>query len=551
MSLPRIWAGRRRWILVRLVANGFGQAATALGVAVLIHELLQPRPAALPALLLLGAGGFVVAALRIQAAGLGERLGQHYVMRVRLRIFERLAQRPGRGGAPDRAGLSMTRLIGDLNSLRNWVSAGIARSAVAGVTIAGVLLALAWLHPSAAGWFAGMVLSCGIGAVALAPALRGRVREARRRRGRLAGNLGEKLIAFRTVQKLGRTDAELRRVRRHSEGLRDALVKRARAAEAVRALPDLATPLVLALWIGTMRSSNLSETAAGLLLLGTLTASLRDLTQGLDHRLSFAEGQRRISQLLEGPRLREKRQAQALPPGGPLGLELSKAAVDGILRGVTLRARPGERVLVSGAAGSGKSTLLALASRLLDPDAGAVLVDGVDLRDLSLDTLHEAVQLVSPELPLLRGSIVENVSYGAHEDDPEWIQQVAEACGLARKDAGEDLLSARVEERGANLANGLRARVTLARALAMRPRLLLVDDPAFSADEEAAAALRKALELHPTTALIAASDASEMLRFDRVWRLQGGRAVETSGIEAVAGALSSESEARSKPRRSR
>jgi len=542
VSLPRIGGGQRRSILLRLVANGLLQAAAAVGLSVLLHTVLRSQRAAAWELAALAAAGAALAGLRIHAAGLGERLGQDYVMRVRLRIFERLAARPYRGAGADRAGLAMTRLISDLSSLRNWVAAGLARSAVAGVTLTAVLCALAWLRPHAALLLAAVVAVCGLAAAGLAPLLRGYVREARRRRGRMAGNLGEKLLASRTVQKLGRTEDELRRVRRHSEWLRDALVRRARAGEALHVLPDLAVPLAVALWLAFARGGDASEAAAGLLMFGVLGGALRDLARALDHRLAFAEGHRRIAQLLDAPRLRERRQPRVLPPGGPLGLEFENVSVEGALREVSLAAKPGERVLVSGAAGSGKTTLLALASRLLDPDVGCVRVDGQDLRELSLDSLHDAVQFVSPELPLLRGSIGENVGYGAEDDDPEWIEQVALACGLVSGGAGdgsvsgadgpvhpgagvpEEGLATRVDERGANLSSGLRARIALARALAMRPRLLLIDDPAFCVDPLAAEALRCACALHPTTTLVVAPETYGALSFDRSWRLGDGRA---------------------------
>jgi ATP-binding cassette, subfamily B, bacterial len=533
-SLPRIGGGRRRGILLRLVANGLLQAAAAVGIAALLHAVLSGERAPTGELVALAAAGVALAGLRIHAAGLGERLGQDYVTRVRMRIFEGLATRPSRAPAVDRTGLAMTRVISDLSSLRNWVAAGLARSAVAGVTLAAVLCALAWLRPHAALLLAAVVAVCGVAAAVLAPLLRGYVREARRRRGRLAGNLGEKMMATRTVQKLGRTEEELRRLRRHSEWLRDALVRRARASEALRVLPELAMPLAVALWLAFARGGDAREAAAGLLMFSVLGGALRDLARALDYRLAFAEGRRRITQLLDAPRLREQRRPRVLPPGGPLGVELDGVSVEGALCEVSLAAKPGERVLVSGPPGSGKSTLLALASRLLDPDRGCVRVDGLDLRELSLDSLHDAVQLVSPELPLLRGTIGENVGYGAEDDDSEWIEQVAVACGLVSEaareggvpdaDVPEEGLATRVDERGVNLSSGLRARVALARALVMRPRLLLIDDPTFSVDPLAAETLRRGCALQPATTLVVAPESCRALAFDRGWRLEGGRA---------------------------
>jgi ABC-type multidrug transport system fused ATPase/permease subunit len=500
--------------VAQLVANGLAQAGAALGGARALHAALAdgaPSPRLLAAL---AASGVALAALRIHAAGAAERLGQDYVTRVRLRIFEATASRPARAGA-SRAGVTLARVITDLGSMRRWVSEGIARSLVAGVTLAAALGALALFHPPAALALGAVALGCAALAAALAPLLRGAVREARRRRSRLANNLGEKLLAAQTVQKLGRTERELARVRTQSGWLRDALVRRARAAESIAALPDLATPLALAAWLALRGASHPGELAAGVLVLGVLGAALRDLARALDARIAFEEGRRRIGLLLSGPRLAEKRRPRALAGNGPLAVEFASVTVEGALRDVELAVKPGERVLVTGAAGAGKTTLLALAARVLDPGAGQVRLDGQPLRALSLDALHEAVQLVSPELPLLRGSVAENVSYGAEGDDADWLESVARACGLVDDVALPEGLATQVEERGVNLPAGARARLALARALAMKPRLLLVDDPAFGSDPGARAALARALELLPMTVLcvgVAGSFASESWR---------------------------------------
>jgi ABC-type nitrate/sulfonate/bicarbonate transport system ATPase subunit len=185
-------------------------------------------------------------------------------------------------------------------------------------------------------------------------------------------------------------------------------------------------------------------------------------------------------------------------------------------------AAPGEVALVTGPSGSGKSTVLALVARLLDPDRGEVRLEGLPLSSLRLDSLHEAVQLVAPEqLPLLRGSLGDNLSYGVDADDDGWIAAVISACGLDREPRLlQDGLETRVEEGGQNLPHGLRARVALARAAAVRPRLLLVDDPAFVADPEAGAALERIVPLLGATTLVVGPAAKPPLPADRVWRLE-------------------------------
>ena len=537
MPLPRVFAGpRKRWML-RLLINGLGRAAAAFAIAWLMQRALaelrhgsagpgEGSGLALGGLVL--AGG-AVAALRALERVDAERLGQDYVMKVRLRIFGRVARMPARGDRVERIGLTLTRLSNDLNSLKNWVSTGVARMTVASVSVGGILAALAWFDPLAALASTAVVLLCAASGRALTPRLRGSVREARRRRGRLAGNLGEKVLAFATVRHFGRTLRERRRLRRQSQQLSDALIRRMRLSGILRALPEAAFPVAVALLIslagleGVAGAIPLGDLAVTILLLGMLIASLRDLAQAWDFRLSYEEGRRRIERILASPRVREAKEPILLRGSGPLSVALRKLRLEGVFDEASAEARPGERVLVTGPTGAGKSTLLRLVARLFDPDAGRIFLDGQRLRSVSLDSLHEAVQLVSPDLPLLRGSVAENLAYGLAEASPRGVAAAAALCGLESGVLLPRGLDTRIRENGENLPDGLRGRISLARAIAAGPRLLLVDDPVFQVDAEARAALQRALASTPATVLLVGREGDDLLAPDRIWRLGDGR----------------------------
>jgi ABC-type multidrug transport system fused ATPase/permease subunit len=536
VSLPRVVAGGRRPLMARLLLNGVAQAGAAFAIAWLARGALEAPGAAseaAPEARALRVAGLVIAGLLLLALRALERvdaehLGQDYVTRVRLRLFERIAALPLRREQAGRFGLTMTRMVSDLNSLRRWVSVGVARMSVATVSVCGILAALAYFDRVAAAVAGGLLALSAVVALGLTPALREQVREARRRRGRLAGNVGEKIFAFGTVRHHGGTRRELRRLRRQSRRMTRALVRRMRLSGLLRSLPDAVFPLAIAVlvFLVGIEGAALSrgDLVVTLLLLGMFTAPVRDLAQAWDYRLSFLEGRRRIEQSLSSPRIRESARAVALPGAGPIGVAFRDVRVEGVLDALTAAAEPGDRVLVTGATGSGKSTLLALAARLFDPDAGEVAFDGISLRRLTLTCVEEGVRLVSPELPLLRGSVAENIAYGIDADAPECVERVASWCGLGA--SCETLprgLDTRIEEKGKNLPAGLRARVALARALAAEPRLLLIDDPLFGADPEALAALRSALRHTDATCLLVGSGSLALPRIDRVWRLEAGR----------------------------
>lgn len=535
MSMPKVFAGRRRQRIGALVANGIAQAACGFGIALSLRTLLREAEQGrleLPWLLgMIGLGGAVLA-LRVREASDGERLGQDYVTRVRLRIFDRVAVRPAKTEGGRRFGVTLTRLTGDLNSLRNWVSLGIARAVVAAVSVVGLLASLAHFSPIAALVVLGVIASGVLAVVLVAPALRRSVQEARKHRGRLANNLSEKVLAARAVWQLGRAGHEKQRIRKQSERLRDALVRRARWSALLRAAPEIAWPVamvsVLASLVATARPTD--ELVVSVLLVGMIMTAMGQIARAFDYRISFEEGRRRIDEMLEEPRIREARKAIALPGEGPVQLEYDDVVVAGTLDRVRFSAAPGERVLVVGPTGAGKSVLLGLAARLVEPDGGAIRIDGVPIRRLELDSLHAAVQLVSAELPLLRGTVLENVAYAAPEEDPEWIARVAAACGLAGDPAlAESGLETRVEERGANLPQGLRQRILLARAIALRPRLLLIDEPGLLADPTSCAALEQALALVGATVVLVGTEWGSPLRVDSIWRLPEGVVEKPTG----------------------
>jgi ABC-type multidrug transport system fused ATPase/permease subunit len=282
--------------------------------------------------------------------------------------------------------------------------------------------------------------------------------------------------------------------------------------------------IAIVLQLTIMGQLTRGEIVASLTLLAMMISSLRELTRAWEYRVSFEESRLRLVAALAHSSIRESKRSVELAGNGPVSLEFDNVCVRASgLEGISARFDAGERILLSGPGGSGKSTLLALAARFIDPDRGQILVDGIPMRRLSLSSVHHAVQLVSPTLPLLRGTVADNLAYGATDDDPDWFARVADICQLDEPGPSSTAkLNERVSERGQNLPEGLRARVGLARALVARPRLLLIDDPVFSTDPEAKLALHRAMTACDATVLIAALEYRDFA-YDSIWWLENGR----------------------------
>ncbi len=195
-----------------------------------------------------------------------------------------------------------------------------------------------------------------------------------------------------------------------------------------------------------------------------------------------------------------------------------------IVRHLNLRIEPGETVALVGATGTGKTTVTAFVPRLYDVTEGAVLLDGVDIRSLSLRRLRTDVAMAFEDPTLFSASVRENLTLGRPDATDE---QIAEAIDIAQAGFVYDLpwgLDTRVGEQGVSLSGGQRQRLALARAVLGRPRVLVLDDPLSALDIHTEGLVEQALRrvLADTTGLVVAHRPSTVLLADRVAFLQGG-----------------------------
>jgi ATP-binding cassette subfamily B protein len=196
-----------------------------------------------------------------------------------------------------------------------------------------------------------------------------------------------------------------------------------------------------------------------------------------------------------------------------------------ILDGIRLELQPGETMALVGITGSGKSTLTALTTRLYDVTGGAILIDGVDVRDLGRIELRTHIAMAFEDATLFSASVRDNVLLGRPDSTEE---ELASAIRIAQAGFVYDLpfgLDTKVGEEGLSLSGGQRQRLALARAVAAKPSVLVLDDPLSALDVDTEALVEAALRevLVTTTALIVAHRPSTVTLADRVALLEEGR----------------------------
>jgi subfamily B ATP-binding cassette protein MsbA len=300
---------------------------------------------------------------------------------------------------------------------------------------------------------------------------------------------------------------------------------------------------VLALWIGIRRVAN-HQLDLGLLLvfityISRLYQPMRSLSK-LSNVLSRGQASAdRLNEILRADaRIPESPQAIDAPAfaghvrfeGVSFGYEPGNLVLDQL----SIEAQPGKLIALTGLTGAGKTTVASLITRFYDPQKGRILIDGRDIRTLTLASLRRQVSLVLQESILFRGTVLENIAYGCDVATAEDILEAARAAYVhefvRRLPDGYDTV---VSERGTTLSGGQRQRVAIARALVRNAPIVILDEPTSELDAISERYVMKGLErlIEGRTVIVIAHRLSTLRRADRIFVLNRGRIVQ-SGTHA-------------------
>jgi ATP-binding cassette subfamily B protein len=353
-------------------------------------------------------------------------------------------------------------------------------------------------------------------------------------RGDLATQVEESALGIRAIKSFGRSDLAFDKYDTRATRLYDSEMEQVTLASKfwtfLEILPNLA--LVLVLLLGALAVGNGDLTLGTLVAFVTLMLSLVWPVESLGVILAMAQESMtaadRILEILDTPPTivggpREDDRPEGRVTFEAVGFRFPDAD-RAVLHDVDLDIAPGETVAIVGATGSGKTALLSLIPRLRDVTAGRLLVDGIDVRDLSLPSLRSVVATAFEEPTLFSMSARENIALGRPGATDAEIQEGLE---IAQATFVHDLpwgLDTRIGEQGMSLSGGQRQRLALARAIVARPRVLILDDTLSALDVHTEALVEESLRtvLAGTTAIIVAHRASTVQLADRVALLQGG-----------------------------
>ena len=477
------------------------------------------------------------------------RVSAEILFDMRLALYAHLQRLSPRFYAKTRLGDIVSRLNNDISEIQR-VAAEAALAWVGNVLfLIGSLVMMLWLD-----WRLALVALAPlpISLIALGfyrRRLEGRVAELRQRSADIGSFLIETLQATSLVVASNAQQREQQRFRGLNGAFIESLMQMQRVTYFAGGLPGtvLAIGSAVAFFYGGLR------VIEGTLTLGTMGAFLAyqmrvfapaQALMGLWASLATAKvSWARVLELLEAPiDVVEQAGAQAIAvPRGEIVFEAVTLSTDRqsrVLDAVSFTANPGQTVAIVGGSGVGKSTIAYLATRLLDPDAGTVRLDGQDLRQLTLESVRRHVVLVEQEPTLLHATIEENIRYVRPSATRDEVRIAAEAAGIARFIAGlPHGYSTIVGERGLAVSAGERQRIALARAFLADPAVLVMDEPTAALDQ---IAQRQVIDgsrvvMRDRTTILITHRREVAMAADHVVVLDGARVVDAGPPQALAG----------------
>jgi ABC-type multidrug transport system fused ATPase/permease subunit len=468
-----------------------------------------------------------------------ESVGQWVANDLRMRTYHHLQYLSLRYYDSHQSGVLLSTITADVLTIQNFSSSATLGIVVDMFTILGMLVVMFFLN-----WDFTLV------AVAITPlllllatrfkkAVKSSTHEVRKQQSNIVAVVQQDLESIRVVKAFGRQELEQQALAAVSQ----ATVAAALKARQVKALLSPIVSVIVSfcvafvLWRGSLlilaKGMTAGELTVFLSYLGSFFKPVKDLASMNNSIAQTAVAVERIRTILDADAiLPEKENAREQEIHGDIVFDHVAFAYDEscpVLRDVSFHVKPGEMVGVVGPTGGGKSTIMSLIPRFYDPSGGAVLVDGVDVRDYRLQKLRDQIGYVLQETVLFRGTVRDNIAYGRNGATEEEIVEAAKLANadefISRMPNGYQTF---VGDRGDTLSGGQRQRIGIARAIIRNNPILILDEPTAALDTESERLVIQALErlMKGRTVLTIAHRLSTIRDADKILVLKDGVVAE-------------------------
>lgn len=524
------------------VASGLLELAFPLAVAAFIDDLLPSGDLTLTVLAAVGLLliYFINAGLMTVVIYWGHKLGINIETEMRRRAFEHLQRLSFSYFDRVRTGKLVARVTRDLEEIGEVAHHGPEDLFIAVMTFVGAFLLMLTIDVELALITAAIVPAC----VAIVTIYGGRMtRTWRAIYARVADfnvRLEENVGGMRVVQAFANEDHEKQLFAKDNEGYRRTKLEAYKVMAASSALNYMGMRLiqVVVMVVGAVFVLNGSLTTGGfvgfLLLVNVFFRPLDKIAAVIEVYPRGIAGFRRYLDLMATqPDVADRDGARPAPAlRGAVrfeGVSFTYGGAGPVVRDVSLSVNPGEMMAFVGPSGAGKTTLLALVPRFYEPQAGRILIDGIDTADMTLQTLRRQVGIVSQDVFLFGGTLRENIAYGRLGASEADILEAADRAQLTEMIANlPEGLDTIVGERGVMLSGGQKQRVAIARAFLKNPPILILDEATSALDTETERLIQSALEdlSRDRTTLVIAHRLGTIRDADRIAVMDQGRIVE-------------------------
>lgn len=443
----------------------------------------------------------------------------------------------------DRAGIPtlITRLTGDINQVQNGINLSLRLLLRSPFVVFGAMIMAFILDARSALIFLAVIALLSVVVFGIILGSVPAYKRVQTELDSLTGSTRENLAGARVIRAFGMEDGENAKF----EACNTALKKRQQFAGRISALMNPMTFVILNLGIVILLQSGGQKVMSSTLTTGQVVALYNYMSQILIELIKFANliisitkfiaCMKRIDAVLTTePDMEFPDTLSKAPDLSAPMIEFRDVSVkyteggDESLSDISFKIMRGQTIGIIGGTGCGKTTLVRLIPRFYDVSHGEVLINGIDVREYPMKTLRSKVGYVLQKALLFKGTIRDNLQYGAPDADDQTLLEAAEfAQAIDVIDSKEDGLSSAVEQGGRNYSGGQRQRLTIARALAGKPEILILDDSASALDFATDAALRsaiRALPEKPTTIIVSQRTAS-IMDADLILVLDDGRLV--------------------------
>lgn len=492
---------------------------------------------------------FLIEVLSVSQRYVMSWTGQHMLYSMRRALFSHLQDLGLDFYDKLQAGRIMSRVTSDVESLNQLISSGVLGLLTDLVTLVAIMAIMIQMN-----------LKLALATLTVVPllflvvwTLRTRMTRAyhlvRRRIADIAANLQESISGMKIVQAFSREELNAEKFSDTNYESFQAQLEAARLHALFHPMVDIISAFgsALIVYYGGLRMAWNDPTVT----VGTIVAFLnymtrffwpiRNLTQVYNLILQAGVSSERVFEILDTePNVKDKQGAIEL--GKVQGHVKFNNVVFGyepglpVLHGISLEARPNETIALVGPTGAGKSSIINLLCRFYDVDEGEILVDGIDIRDVTVESLRRNMGIVLQDTFIFSGTVRDNIRYGRLDATDEEVERAAKIVGahdfIMRLPDGYDT---EVRERGSRLSVGQRQLLSFARALLADPRILILDEATSSVDAYTEYLIQKALEklFEGRTSIVIAHRLSTIRNADRIYVIQDGRVAEVGNHEEL------------------